>query len=100
MVLTSVSNSTLAHDQVVADEVPLSFAKALLVQARAFGRDVDAVIQAAGFPINPLASDSVNDAVISVEQYSRLCLELFDVLQDESGGIIQGVPRLLARPEC
>lgn len=73
------------------DDVPLRFAKALLVQAHAFGKDVDAVIEAAGFPFNPLDQATTEDACVTIEQYSRLCMELFEVLQDEAGGIIQGV---------
>lgn len=70
--------------------VPLQFCTTLLVQARAFGKDVDSIIQAADFPFNPL-SDADTSVPVTVEQYSRLCMELFEVLGDESGGIIQGI---------
>ena len=73
------------------NDVPLSFAKALLVQARAFGRDTDKIIAAAGFPFNPLLEPEDQAPAISVEEYSRLCIELFSALGDESGGIIEGV---------
>jgi AraC-like DNA-binding protein len=74
------------------DDVPLSFARALLVQARAFGKNIDAILMAANFPFNPLEQELPSDTVIAVEQYSRLCMELFESLGDEAGGIIQGMP--------
>ncbi len=72
-------------------EVPLAFAKALLVQARAFGKDADAIVAAAGFPFNPLADGNGHRGSVSIEAYSRLCMELFQALGDESGGIIHGI---------
>ncbi len=57
------------------DSVPIEFTRALLVQARAYERDVDAILAAAGFPFDPLRDD-VQTAFVSREQYSRLCLEL------------------------
>lgn len=74
------------------EDVPLSFARALLVQARAFGKDVTAILTAADFPFNPLEQELPDNIVITVEQYSRLCMELFESLGDEAGGIIQGMP--------
>jgi AraC-like DNA-binding protein len=70
--------------------VPLQFCTTLLVQARAFDKDVEAIIRAAGFPFNPL-TDPDDTIPVSVEQYSRLCMELFEALGDESGGIIEGI---------
>jgi len=83
--------TTTASTPPNSEDVPLRFAKALLVQARTFGKDVDAIIEAAGFPFNPLGDDTPEQTVVTVEQYSRLCMELFEALQDESGGIIQGI---------
>ncbi len=77
-------------DEELVDDVPLRFAKTLLVQAKAFGKDVEAILAAAEFPFNPLIPTD-DCPSISVEQYSRLCMELFVGLQDESGGIIQGM---------
>jgi len=83
------------------DAVPLQFTKALLVQARAFNRDVRAILHAAGFPFDPLC-ESAQPVFISREQYSRLCLELIRELGDEAGGVMPdvqtpvGTTRLLA----
>jgi AraC-like DNA-binding protein len=82
---------TYADISTETDDVPFRFAKALLVQARLFGKDVEAIVRAADFPFNPLVKDNYDICTISVEQYSRLCMELFEALQDESGGIIQGI---------
>jgi AraC-like DNA-binding protein len=71
------------------DDVPMAFAKTLLVQARNFGQDVEDIVRASGFPFNPLEEQPA--VAVSVEQYSRLCMALFQRLGDEAGGIIQGV---------
>jgi AraC-like DNA-binding protein len=73
------------------EPVPLAFAKALLVQAGAFGRDVGAMLEAADFPFDPLLALD-EPSYISMEQYSRLCVELFRELADESGGVLSGSP--------
>lgn len=70
-------------------EVPNAFVKAVLLQARAFGKDIGALLASAGFSYNPLDVDAASTA--SVEQYSRLCLALFRSIDDESGGILSGV---------
>ncbi|GAB5451104.1 MAG: AraC family transcriptional regulator [Halioglobus sp.] len=72
------------------DAVPIEFTRALLVQARAYERDVDAMLRAARFPFDPLRDD-MQTAFVSREQYSRLCLELFRELGDESGGVMPDV---------
>ncbi len=72
------------------ETVPMEFTRALLVQARASGVDVDAILQAAGFPFDPLRQ-SVQTLFVSREHYSRLCLELFRAIGDESGGIMPDV---------
>lgn len=76
-------------DDAESQRVPNAFVKAVLLQARTFGKDVDALISAAGFSYNPLDADAAGTA--SVEQYSRLCLALFRSIDDESGGILSGV---------
>lgn len=86
-----MSAASTASAETDNDDVPLAFAKALLVQAAAFGKDLDIIIKRAGFPFNPLQQTAPCDLSITIEQYSRLCMELFESLQDESGGIIQGV---------
>lgn len=73
------------------EPVPLAFARALLLQARAHGSDVQALLAEAEFPFNPL-QPPLEPSFISAEQYSRLCVELFRVLQDESGGALTGSP--------
>lgn len=73
------------------EPVPLAFAKALLVQARAFGCDVAAMLEAADFPFDPLLAPA-EPSFVSMEQYSRLCVELFRELADESGGVLSGSP--------
>jgi len=70
--------------------VPIAFTKALLAQARAYDRDVQGILQAARFPFDPLRQDA-QTAFVSREQYSRLCLELFRELGDESGGVMPDV---------
>jgi len=73
------------------ESVPLAFARALLVQARAYGRDVEAMLEAADFPFDPL-SPPERPSFVSQQQYSRLCIELFRELGDESGGVLVGSP--------
>lgn len=68
----------------------MEFTRALLAQARAFDRDVGAILEAAGFPFDPLTDDD-QTAFVSREQYSRLCLELVRELGDESAGVMQDV---------
>ena len=72
------------------DAVPMEFTRALLVQARAYGKDVEAMLQAARFPFDPLRQSS-QTAFVSREQYSRLCVELVRALGDESGGVMPDV---------
>lgn len=72
------------------EAVPIEFTRALLVQARAYGVDVDAILRAAGFPFDPLRQ-SVQTVFVSREHYSRLCVELFRVIGDESGGVMPDV---------
>ena len=73
------------------ESVPLEFSRALLALARAHDKDVAAILQAARFPFDPLQQD-VQAMFVSREQYSRLCVELFRVIGDESGGVMPGVP--------
>ena len=68
----------------------MEFTRALLVQARVYDRDVDAILRAAKFPFDPLRQN-VQTAFVSREQYSRLCMELFRELGDESGGAMPDV---------
>ncbi|MBT4520163.1 MAG: helix-turn-helix domain-containing protein [Halieaceae bacterium] len=83
------------------DAVPIGFTRALLAQARAYDKDVDAILRAARFPFNPLCQD-VQTVFVSREQYCRLCIELFRALGDESGGVMPdaqtpvGTTRLIA----
>lgn len=72
------------------DAVPMEFTRALLAQARAYNRDVQAILRAAGFPFDPLRRDT-QTVFVSREQYSRLCLELIRDLGDESGGVMPDV---------
>ena len=72
------------------DAVPMEFTRALLVQARSYGKDVEAMLRAARFPFDPLRQ-SAQTAFVSREQYSRLCLELLRELGDESGGVMPDV---------
>ena len=78
------------HPVLYNEVVPMQFTKALLVQARAFKRDVQAILQAARFPFDPLRQGG-QTAFVSREQYSRLCLELIRELGDESGGMMPDV---------
>ena len=73
------------------ESVPLEFSRALLALARAHDKDVAAILQAARFPFDPLQQD-VQAMFVSREHYSRLCVELFRVIGDESGGVMPGVP--------
>ena len=70
--------------------VPVEFTRALVKQARAHNCDVDAILRAAGFPFDPLCQDA-QTALVSREQYSRLCLALIRELGDESGGVMPDV---------
>ena len=72
------------------DAVPLEFTRALLVQAKAHNRDVDEILRAAKFPLDPL-KQSMQTVFVSREQYSRLAIELFRELGDESGGVMPDV---------
>jgi len=73
----------------INEPVPLAFARALLVQARKYGRDVDALLESAQFPFNPLLPPE-RPVFVSIEQYSRLCMALFQELGDEAGGTLSG----------
>lgn len=68
----------------------MEFTRALLAQARAFDREVSAILRAARFPFDPLRQD-VQTMFVSREQYSRLCVELFRAMGDESGGVMPDV---------
>ena len=72
------------------DAVPMEFTRALLVQAKKHGKDVEAMLRAARFPFDPLRQ-SAQTAFVSREQYSRLCVELVRELGDESGGVMPDV---------
>jgi AraC-like DNA-binding protein len=72
------------------EAVPIEFTRALLVQARAYDVDVQAILRAARFPLDPLRQD-VQTVFVSREQYSRLCVELIRELGDESGGVMPDV---------
>ena len=80
-----------APDELRNEPVPLAFARALLIQARAHGRDLEQMLEAAEFPFNPLQPPD-EPSFISEQQYSRLCVELFRELADESGGVLAGSP--------
>ena len=64
--------SPLAQEKLV----PLAFVRALMVQARAFGKDVTAILEQANFPFNPLDESAARQRYVGVEQYSRLCMML------------------------
>jgi AraC-like DNA-binding protein len=68
----------------------MEFTRALLAQARAHTRDVQTILQAANFPLDPLRQD-VQTVFVSREQYSRLAVELIRELGDESGGVMPDV---------
>jgi AraC-like DNA-binding protein len=72
------------------EPVPMAFTRALLAQARAYNRDLEAILRAARFPFDPLRQDA-QTVFVSREQYSRLCLELIRELGDESGGVMPDV---------
>jgi AraC-like DNA-binding protein len=72
------------------DSVPMEFTRALLAQAKAYNRDVEVILRAAKFPFDPLQKLSPT-VFVSREQYSRLCIELFRELGDESGGVMPDV---------
>ncbi len=78
-----------ANIEAYNDTVPMEFTKALLAQARNYEKDVDAILRAARFPFDPLRANS-QTVFVSREQYSRLCMELFRELGDESGGAMPG----------
>ena len=78
------------NSELYNDSVPLEFTRALLAQARSHKRDVEAILRAARFPFDPLRQDT-QTAFVSREQYSRLCVELFRDLGDESGGVMPDV---------
>jgi len=78
------------ESQFYNEAVPIEFTRALLAQARAHNRDVQAILRAANFPLDPLRQD-VQTAFVSREQYSRLALELIRELDDESGGVMPDV---------
>ncbi len=83
--------SKLVHNSALYNEpVPMAFTRALLAQARAYNRDLDAILRAARFPFDPLRQDA-QTVFVSREQYSRLCLELIRALGDESGGVMPDV---------
>jgi AraC-like DNA-binding protein len=71
------------------EPVPLAFVRALLVQARSYDRDVSALLEAAGFPFDPLEPPA-DPSFVSREQYSRLCMALFREIGDETGGVVAG----------
>jgi AraC-like DNA-binding protein len=79
-----------ANSELLNDSVPMEFTQALLAQAKAHNRDVDAILRAADFPFDPLRQ-SAQTVFVSREQYSRLCIELFRELEDESGGVMPDV---------
>lgn len=72
------------------EAVPMEFTRALLVQARNHDRDVDEILRASRFPFDPLRQ-GIQTVFVSREQYSRLCVELFRSLGDESGGVMPDV---------
>ena len=48
------------------DAVPMKFTRALLAQARAYDRDVPAILRAARFPFDPLCQDVQTVYVLSL----------------------------------
>jgi len=76
-------------ETVLNEPVPLAFARTLLVQARAYGLDIDAMLREAEFPFN-LLSDEPAPGFVSIEQYSHLCMVLFREIGDEAGGVVAG----------
>ena len=83
--------SKVIHSSELYNEaVPMEFTRALLAQARAYNKDVQGILRAARFPFDPLRQDA-QTVFVSREQYSRLCVELFRELGDESGGVMPDV---------
>jgi AraC-like DNA-binding protein len=80
----------LDNDGIYNEAVPMEFTRALLAQARAHDRDVEQMLRDARFPFDPLRQHA-QTAFVSREQYSRLCVELFRQLGDESGGAMPDV---------
>ncbi|RLQ20319.1 helix-turn-helix domain-containing protein [Seongchinamella sediminis] len=72
------------------DSVPREFTRALLLKAQAHGKDVEAMLRAAGFPFDPLRQ-CAQTSLVSPQQYSRLCVELVRALNDESAGVMPDV---------
>jgi AraC-like DNA-binding protein len=83
-------SKSVHSSQAFNDTVPMEFTRALLVQAKAHNKDVAAMLEAAGFPFDPLTPQAPT-VFVSREQYSRLCIELFRHLGDESGGVMPDV---------
>ena len=77
--------SSIDNAGIYNEAVPMEFTRALLQQARAHDRDVDQMLRDANFPFDPLTQHA-QTAFVSREQYSRLCMQLFRQLGDESGG--------------
>lgn len=79
------------HNSALYNEaVPMEFTRALLHQARAYKKDIPAILERAKFPFDPLRQD-VQTVFVSREQYSRLCVELVREIGDESGGVMPDV---------
>lgn len=74
----------------ITGEAPLSFVRALVVQAQQHGHDAAAILQQAGFPSDLLGVEMPAGTISAIE-YSRLCMALFETLGDESGGMIPGI---------
>jgi AraC-like DNA-binding protein len=81
---------TVVAEDPYNDTVPLEFTRTLLVKAQACDQDVAAILRAAEFPFDPLQRDTPA-RFVSREQYSRLCVELFRAIGDESGGVMPDV---------
>jgi len=83
------------------EAVPVQFTRALVGLARAHQQDLQAMQRAARLPFDPLRDEALT-ALLSPEQYSRLCLQVFRELADEAGGIMSdartppGTLRLIA----
>lgn len=86
LAMASSGRGTVAAEP-LNEPVPLAFARALLVQAQAYGLDVEAMLADAEFPFNPLTQNRTR-VYASIEQYSALCMHLFKSIGDESGGVI------------
>ena len=70
MVLVKKKNNSQLSSVTDVDDVPFTFAKSLLVQARNFGKDIDTIVLAAGFPFNPLKDAIPKDTFITIERRS------------------------------